>query len=62
MQIIRCQIVYTKILDGTCIEEKIDLCNKIRDLIEKYPNIECNLKIDKTPIAQLKGQLFEYYS
>jgi len=58
----RCQIIHTVISDGSSIEEKIDLRREVQKVITSLPNINIDIGMRTSTIAQLKGWLFEVYS
>ena len=59
--IIRCQIIYTLVSDGTNIEEKIDLRNEIRNILANN-KIHIDFDLKRASTAQLKRWLFNFYS
>ena len=57
----RCQIIHTVINNGSSIEEKINLCREVQKVITSLPNINIDIDMETSTMAQLKGWLFEVY-
>ena len=57
----RCRIVHKKIVDGTDIEEKIDLRMEIRSIITNHYHITLPFRINEALTATLKSWLFQHY-
>ena len=51
----RCQIIHTIISDGSSIEEKIDLRNEARRVMDSLLILDIDIDIDNSTSAQLKG-------
>ena len=54
--LVRCQIIHAVLVDGTNIEEKVDLQNEIKG-VRRANRGHINFDIDKASTAQIKGWL-----
>ena len=59
--LVRCQIIHAVLVDGTNIEEKVDLQNEIKG-IRRVNRVHINFDINKASTTQIKGWLFAYYA